>query len=243
MEKITPQDVSKICRPQLEELVKTFVPTEILQTAELPALAQVDLLNQLVAQLTDTINKARQRLTGLYIGRFQPFHNGHLSIILRALEECDELIIGVGSPYQSHSEKNPFTAAERIEMIRESLREAGIPLEKFQIVTIPDIGRPALWAKHVASITPPFGRVYSGSTYVAQLFKEEGGYEVKKLPLLTEGDERISATRIRESMMDNPSDTFTLEGTAPWQQMVPPAVVRIIQEIGGEERLRAVLDK
>ena len=237
MEKITPHDVSKICGPQLQQLVDTHTPLE-----SGDALAKLDLLDQLATQLVNTINKARQRLTGLYIGRFQPFHNGHMSIVQAMLEECEELVIGIGSPYKSHSERNPFTAEERIEMIRESLREAGVPLEKVQIVTIPDIGRPALWAKHVESITPRFGRVYSGSAYVARLFKEEGGYDVKQLSLLKEGDEPISATRIRESMVDNPAYTYTLKGTAPWQQMIPPAVARIIEKIGGEERLRAVLD-
>ena len=34
---------------------------------------------------------------GLYIGRFQPFHNGHLSVVREALKHCNNLIIVVGS--------------------------------------------------------------------------------------------------------------------------------------------------
>ena len=40
-------------------------------------------------------------LRGLYIGRFQPFHNGHLQAIKYVLENVDELVIAaqhVGQP-------------------------------------------------------------------------------------------------------------------------------------------------
>ena len=34
---------------------------------------------------------------GLLIGRMQPVHKGHISVILDTLKEVDELIIGIGS--------------------------------------------------------------------------------------------------------------------------------------------------
>ncbi|MEM2947357.1 MAG: adenylyltransferase/cytidyltransferase family protein, partial [Candidatus Bathyarchaeia archaeon] len=34
---------------------------------------------------------------GLFVGRFQPFHKGHLSVIEDILKEVDELVIVVGS--------------------------------------------------------------------------------------------------------------------------------------------------
>ncbi|HDM88409.1 MAG TPA: nicotinamide-nucleotide adenylyltransferase, partial [Candidatus Bathyarchaeota archaeon] len=40
---------------------------------------------------------------GLFIGRFQPPHLGHLHAIKQALEECDELIIVIGSSQYSHT--------------------------------------------------------------------------------------------------------------------------------------------
>ena len=48
-----------------------------------------------------------------YIGRFQPFHNGHLAVVKRALQECDRLHIIIGSADAARSLKNPFTAFER----------------------------------------------------------------------------------------------------------------------------------
>ena len=50
---------------------------------------------------------------GLYIGRFQPFHMGHLSIVKRALKECDTLVIAIGSSQENRTKKNPFTFEER----------------------------------------------------------------------------------------------------------------------------------
>jgi cytidyltransferase-like protein len=34
---------------------------------------------------------------GMYLGRFQPFHNGHKAIVDKMLEECEEVVIVVGS--------------------------------------------------------------------------------------------------------------------------------------------------
>ena len=46
--------------------------------------------------------------TGLFIGRFQPFHNGHLQDIKNALKEVDELIIAIGSSQHFNTKENPF---------------------------------------------------------------------------------------------------------------------------------------
>jgi nicotinamide-nucleotide adenylyltransferase len=227
MENLTPEIVSTECGKGLRDLIIEHLPPEVLARIN-----SAGLQTQLAEEIAASINNARHRLTGFYIGRFQPFHNGHLLTIQKALEECDELIIGLGSPYKSHSERHPFTAEERMEMVRLALEEADISRDQYQIVPIPDINRPNLWAKHVTSITPRFGSVYSGSAYVAQLFKEEGGFKVNQLPLLEEGDEPVSATRIRKAM---------IEGKG-WEHMVSDAVAAVIKKIGGEERLRAILD-
>lgn len=57
----------------------------------------------------------------VFIGRFQPFHNGHHSVITAALEKSQFLIILCGSAHQPRSVRNPWTVPERESMIRESL--------------------------------------------------------------------------------------------------------------------------
>jgi bifunctional NMN adenylyltransferase/nudix hydrolase len=54
---------------------------------------------------------------GVLIGRFEPFHNGHLSLVKFALQNVEELLIILGSCNVAKSIKNPWSAEERKEMI------------------------------------------------------------------------------------------------------------------------------
>lgn len=165
---------------------------------------------------------------GVYPGRFQPIHWGHVKVIEWALNKVDELIIVVGSAQESHTLSNPFTAGERIVMIRAALRDANIDLSKVLIVPVPDILLNAVWAKYVALYVPPFRYAIARNPLVVRLFKE-AGYEVLIPPPYDR--EKYSSTRIRRMM---------LEGDEHWRELVPPSVARVIDEIGGVERLREV---
>lgn len=57
----------------------------------------------------------------VFIGRFQPFHKGHLKVAMRGLELADKLLVIVGSSESARNIKNPFTAEEREKMIWNSL--------------------------------------------------------------------------------------------------------------------------
>ena len=59
----------------------------------------------------------------VFIGRFQPFHNGHKKVIDRALELADHVIILIGSSYEARSYRNPFSYDERRDMIYDSYRD------------------------------------------------------------------------------------------------------------------------
>lgn len=52
-----------------------------------------------------------------FIGRFQPFHNGHKAVVDKALELADKVAIVIGSHDIPRNSRNPFTTAERIKMI------------------------------------------------------------------------------------------------------------------------------
>ncbi len=68
---------------------------------------------------------------GIFVGRFQPFHLGHVATIKFALEKVEELVIVIGSAQLSHEFRNPFTAGERIQMIKDSLdAELGIDIKR-----------------------------------------------------------------------------------------------------------------
>lgn len=56
----------------------------------------------------------------VFIGRFQPFHNGHKAVIEKALEIARNVIVLIGSSDSPRSYYNPFTFEERADMIRDS---------------------------------------------------------------------------------------------------------------------------
>ena len=75
-----------------------------------------------------------EKVRGILIGRMQPFHNGHMQVIKKILEEVDEIIIGIGSAQLSHELKDPFTAGERVLMISQTLVEEEIDPSRYYII-------------------------------------------------------------------------------------------------------------
>jgi nicotinamide-nucleotide adenylyltransferase len=162
---------------------------------------------------------------GLYVGRFQPFHLGHLSAIDAAIKEVDELVIVIGSAQYSHKANNPFTAGERLTMIRHALEEANVDYSKHWIVPVPDVHLHMLWVSALEGYTPKFQVVFSNEPLTRRLFKE-AGYVVKDIPFFER--QQYMSTVVREKM---------LEGNS-WTKLVPKAVAEFITEIDGVNRLR-----
>lgn len=60
----------------------------------------------------------------VFIGRFEPFHNGHAAVARLALSKARKIIFLVGSADTPRTTKNPFTVAERAVMIQSALSDA-----------------------------------------------------------------------------------------------------------------------
>ncbi|MCJ2533679.1 MAG: nicotinamide-nucleotide adenylyltransferase, partial [Candidatus Thermoplasmatota archaeon] len=118
-------------------------------------------------------------MNALFIGRFQPFHKGHLRFLQSICNQYDEIIIGIGSSQYRNTSENPFSHDERKMMIEKSLNAVGVT--NYRIVTIPDIHNPPKWVSHVVSIVSDFDVVLSNNAFTKQLFSEKG-YVVKETP-------------------------------------------------------------
>jgi len=162
---------------------------------------------------------------GLYVGRFQPFHLGHLYAIKEVLTKVDELVIVIGSAQYSHNLKNPFTAGERLAMIRHALQEANVDSNRIWIVPVPDMHLHMLWVSAVEGYTPKFDKLYSNEPLTCRLFIE-AGYAVENISLFDRPN--YASTFVRERMLKDEN----------WKTLVPKSVADFIDKTDGVNRLR-----
>jgi nicotinamide-nucleotide adenylyltransferase len=161
---------------------------------------------------------------GCLIGRFQPFHSGHLRLVKRIAEDVDELVVGIGSADASHTRRNPFTAGERMMMVRKTLEPTDII---DYVVPIEDLERNSVWVGHVKSMAPEFDVAYSNNPLVVRLFTE-AGIEVRQTEMFDR--EALKGSEIRRQMLDG----------GDWRQLVPTPVRDVIDEIDGVGRIREI---
>ncbi|MEK7540459.1 MAG: nicotinamide-nucleotide adenylyltransferase [Patescibacteria group bacterium] len=166
---------------------------------------------------------------GLFIGRFQPFHKGHLAVVQGMMKVCDKVIMGMGSSQFSRTEFNPFTADERRQMIGMAVEEAGIDLERFVLLELPDMPSDEGWVDHVFRITGSVTKVWSGNEHTRKLF-EAGNMPVQNISPVP----GISATAIRESVA---------KGDGEWHKQVPKEVKDWIIQNGGQDIIKQSRDK
>lgn len=168
---------------------------------------------------------------GLFIGRFQPFHLGHLVTIKFALRKVEELIIVIGSAQKSHEMRNPFTAGERIQMIKDSLdSDNEIDTRKVFMIPIPDINTHSLWTHQVDALVPKYKVIFTNDPFTHILFKEKGMKVIE--PRLHQREE-LSATEVRSRMVKG----------GDWKKLVTSQTVKVIEDVHGIRRIKAIFAK
>jgi nicotinamide-nucleotide adenylyltransferase len=167
---------------------------------------------------------------GLYVGRFQPVHKGHIHAIKYAFSRVKELVIGIGSAQYSHEMKNPFTAGERFRMIRLALDENRVKRDHYTIIPLQDTRTHSIWVAQVMAYTPKFNVIFTNDSLTSGLFRE-ANFPVENIPYLSRTN--YNATSIRNRI---------LEGQ-PWETYVPKTVVAMIKDLGGVERIRNLAKK
>lgn len=171
-----------------------------------------------------------KKADGLFIGRFQPFHLGHLSAIRQTFNRVGFIYIGIGSAQYSNKEMNPFTKEERKEMIEKALLADGIPSDRFEVIFIPDIHDNEAWPKHVCSLTPVFDILFLGNKgLVKELFEKYGNIKM----LFVDHEVPISSTKIRQKMAEG----------GDWKEHLDKTTIDYLESIDGIKRIREIFRK
>lgn len=137
----------------------------------------------------------------VFIGRFQPFHLAHMQTIKIALQQSQKVILALGSAQNERNTKNPFTAAEREQMILSNFLEAD--QQRIKFVHVIDVYDDQKWQQLVKSLVT---EVAESDTKIGLIghFKDESSYYLKLFPewQMVELDSlvgAISATPLREA--------------------------------------------
>jgi len=133
---------------------------------------------------------------GLFIGRFQPFHLGHIDALKQARKYgITEFFIGVGSSNKEYTVENPFTYEERKMMITKILNAMGV---KFTIYPLPDMESDEDRKHYIITNLPKFDIVISGNPRTISIFQKTS-YKICNIKITKD----IKSTAIRHMLYIN----------------------------------------
>ena len=162
-------------------------------------------------------------MNGLLIGRFQPFHLGHLDAVLFGLSRTENLFIGIGSSNKSNERRNQFSADERREMIISSIEPS--MADRLKIFDIPDVGDHEKWTFEIDKIVPKYDIIFTNDEFTKTLFEKR---EMNVVPVVLKDRGKFSGTNIRELIADDKN----------WQDLVPRGTKKVLDKIDAKERLK-----
>ncbi len=150
----------------------------------------------------------------LIVGRFQPFHKGHLYLIKKALEKAEKIVFGIGSA-SIYNEDNPLSFEQRKLMIIEVIRQEKIENRVLKIVALEDFFDNEKWLKNLEKQVGKFDLSLGNNDWTNDIL-EKAGHQVLRVDyykrLLYEG------WRIRKLIRENMS----------WQDRVPKYLIKEI---------------
>jgi len=162
-------------------------------------------------------------MNGLLIGRFQPFHLGHLDAIRFALSKVDKLWIGLGSSNKPLQKNNPFSAEERNEMILSSIDES--MKQRIQIYCIPDLENHIKWIEFINTLVPKFDIVFTNDELTKHLYSKRD-VQVMSIPFLQR--DALSGTNIRDMIITGQK----------WEDLVPEGTKIFLFRTSIKQRLK-----
>jgi nicotinamide-nucleotide adenylyltransferase len=176
------------------------------------------------------------RTRALVVARAQPFHLGHLALVQRALEMADEVIIVIASAERAFTARDPFTAGERLRMLRAGL---GDSCARSWLIALPAPAWPALALAELAFVAPSFSHVIAHNPILRALAAEQGLSVAGLTRPIERNGSVLSATAVRTRLAREGAGAWLREylpaGTAELMRAVPELGQRcaLIAEAGG----------
>jgi len=158
----------------------------------------------------------------VFVGRFQPFHQGHLEVIRNGLRIAEKVIVVVGSAAAAPSPKNPWSFEERKGMILSSF--SGDLLRRIEVVGVRDYYyNMDAWLMDIQAKT---GQFITEGEQVALLgqFKDSSSYYLKLFPQwehVPVETMMMDATEVRHHMFSGVTKLRDWEGKIPTNQRFP----------------------
>lgn len=162
-------------------------------------------------------------MNGLLIGRFQPFHLGHLEALHFALSKVDKLWIGLGSSNKPPQKNNPFSAEERKQMILSSVDDS--IKNKIEIYPIPDFENHQKWVENIDTIVPDFDVVFTNDEMTKYLYSKR---DIAVIPIPFLKRDILSGTNIRDLIISDQT----------WEEFVPKGTRNFLNENNAKQRLK-----
>ena len=131
----------------------------------------------------------------IVLGRFQPFHLGHVALVKAAVNHANggEVVVAIGSSQSGWEAQNPWTFEERQQMITRWAQQEGLELT---IVGIADINNPPLWVEHATQLHG--NGVLVTSDNPTQALYEASGWTIKEVDYADRV--RLEGWRVRQTI-------------------------------------------
>lgn len=209
--------------------------TLVVEHPTLPPLARfLDVQVELAARLGDNgaVPAAPPpRRRAVVVLRAQPVHVGHVHLIEQAAAIADEVVVVVAAAERAYTPTDPFTAGERLQLVRASLPPT-IAVRCWWLA-LPGPAWSAMAVTQLRFWLPPFELVVTNNPVLRAMAEAEGIAVLACTPLRVD-DEAVSATEVRALLATDPEHPRLA-------RVVPAGALQLLQTARWRSRCAVVM--
>lgn len=164
----------------------------------------------------------------VFIGRFQPFHDGHKTVINSALKSCDKILVLIGSANEPRTARNPFTFLERKQMIKNEFPNGNVLIEP----VINHLYNDTAWSNQIRDVVKKWSNP-KDEIYLVGFSKDHTSYYLNMFPEWKSinatpyyvNNKILDATTIRETLYK------TYHSNWSWKELFPLGSIKVIGSV------------